>query len=422
MSQIKDIFSREILDSRGNPTVEVEVLLKSGHIGRASVPSGASTGAFEAYELRDEDSHRYYGKGVLRALKNIQQILKPLLIGKSVEDQSAIDALLICKDGSSNKSQLGANAILGISMACAVAKSKWQEQSLFKSFEQNKDFKLPVPLMNILNGGAHADNQLDVQEFMIVPWGFSEFKEALRAGSEVFQSLKKILHEKKLSISVGDEGGFAPHLSKNKQALELAALAIEKAGYKLGDQISLALDVASTEFFKGDNYLFEQKNISGEELGEIYKSWAKEFPILSIEDGFAEDDWSSWIQFTKECGDQIQLVGDDLFVTNVKRLKKGIEQKAANALLVKVNQIGTLTETLNATCLAHKAGFKTVMSHRSGETEDVIIADLSVAMNCEQIKTGSLCRGERTAKYNQLLRIEEELGSQPLYWGKKAFF
>lgn len=421
MSKIKNIQTCEILDSRGNPTLEVEVTLESGAKGRAAVPSGASTGAYEAHEMRDGDKARYHGKGVLKALDNVQNILAPALIGVNVEEQKVIDRTMLELDGTENKSKLGANSILGVSMACAHAGANYHGQALFQYLGHGEDYRLPVPLMNILNGGAHADNGLDVQEFMIVPAFGGSFKEALRAGSEIFQQLKKILSDKSLSTAVGDEGGFAPVLSGNKEALELISMATEKAGYKPGQDIFFALDVAATEFFKDGKYQWEGKGITSDELGSIYKSWADEFPLVSIEDGFSEDDWTGWSAFNKAYGDKLQTVGDDLFVTNPKRLKRGIDEKAANALLVKVNQIGSLTETAAAVSMAHEAGFKTVMSHRSGETEDVTIADLSVAMNCAQIKTGSLCRGERTAKYNQLLRIEKTLGSKASYWGADAF-
>ena len=421
MSKIKSVQTCEILDSRGNPTLEVEVTLDTGVRGRAAVPSGASTGAYEAHELRDGDKARYHGKGVLKALENVEKHLAPAILGKDVEEQGQLDQLMLDVDGTENKSKMGANAILGLSMACAHAGANNKGQQLFEYLGHGENYKLPVPLMNILNGGAHADNGLDVQEFMIVPAFGDSFKEALRAGSEIFQQLKKILSEKSLSTSVGDEGGFAPVLSGNKEALELISLATEKAGYKPGQDIFFALDVAATEFHSDGKYNWEGKQITSEELGSIYKSWADEFPLVSIEDGFSEDDWAGWSAFTGAHGDKIQLVGDDLFVTNPTRLKRGIDERAANALLVKVNQIGSLTETARAVSMAHEAGFKTVMSHRSGETEDVTIADLSVAMNCAQIKTGSLCRGERTAKYNQLLRIEKLLGSKAEYWGSQAF-
>ncbi len=421
MSQIKKITAREILDSRGNPTVEVEVFTESGVMGRAAVPSGASTGAYEAHELRDGD-HRYHGKGVKKAIANITSKIAETVSGLDVTDTSGIDQKMLELDGQENKSNLGANAILGVSMACAKAASLVTNQHVYEflAFDKN-NLKLPVPLMNILNGGAHANNGLDVQEFMVAPVCGGSFSESLRAGSEIFHALKKILNSKSLSTAVGDEGGFAPRLSGNKEALELISQAVDVAGYKLGEDVFFALDVAATEFFKDGKYQWEGQGITAEQLGDIYKSWQNEFPIKSIEDGFAEDDWQGWSTFTKNYGDSMQIVGDDLFVTNPKRLQQGIEQNAANALLVKVNQIGSITETIEAVKLAQSAGFATVMSHRSGETEDTIIADLSVAMASEQIKTGSLCRGERTAKYNQLLRIEDWLGDKAEYRGASAF-
>jgi len=422
MSKITKVHAREILDSRGNPTVEVEVTTADGITGRAAVPSGASTGAYEAHELRDGDKDRYLGKGVQSAIKNITGKMSEVLIGQSVEEQESIDQSMIDLDGTENKSNLGANSILGISMACAKAASLEQNLDVFEYLAFDKsNLKLPVPLMNILNGGSHANNGLDVQEFMVVPVCGGSFKEALRAGSEVFHNLKKILNSKSLSTAVGDEGGFAPVLKGNRDALELISEAVDKAGYKLGEDILLALDVAATEFHEDGMYNWEGKKITAGELGDVYQSWKKDFPIQSIEDGFSEDDWDGWCNFTKNYGSSTQIVGDDLFVTNQKRLNKGIEIGAANALLVKVNQIGSITETKKAVQMAQKANFHTVMSHRSGETEDTIISDLSVAMASEQIKTGSLCRGERTAKYNQLLRIEEKLGSKAVYRGCQAF-
>lgn len=424
MSSIQDVIGREILDSRGNPTVEVEVTLSNGLMARAGVPSGASTGAHEAHELRDGDANRYKGKGVLEAVKNVNSKIKETLIGKTVDDQKSVDDLLLKLDGSENKSNLGANSILGASLAVAKLRALENNIPFFKSLEVKSNYKIPVPLMNVLNGGSHADNNLDVQEFMLVPFGFDTFKESLRAGAEVFHTLKKILSDDSLSTSVGDEGGFAPNLKSNKQALDLLLKAIEKAGYRPGEQIGLALDVAATEFFVDEKYIWEGQKIESSELMDHYSSWKKSYPLLSIEDGFSEDDWDSWITYNARENSQeksIQLVGDDLFVTNVKRLSDGIEKKAANALLVKVNQIGTLSETIAAIKMANSADFKTVMSHRSGETEDVTIADLSVGLGSEQIKTGGLCRSERIAKYNQLLRIEEHLGSKGSYWGKGAF-
>lgn len=422
MSEIAAVKAREILDSRGNPTVEVDIITSEGHVGRAGVPSGASTGAHEACELRDGDKNRYLGKGVQQAVKNVREIIAPEIIGRPVNDQSAIDHLLLKLDGTENKTKLGANAILGVSLACAKAAAVSAELPLFRYVAGGaKTFKLPVPLVNILNGGAHANNGLDIQEFMIVPLIEDSFSESIRAASEVFHQLKKILSQKKMSTAVGDEGGFAPVLKNNEEALQLLMQAIEGAGYEAGKEIKLALDVAATELFDGKNYRWDGKQISGDELISIYKGWSEKYPLISIEDGFSEDDWDSWKKMTAQLGKKLQLVGDDLFVTNPKRLKRGIEEKAANALLVKVNQIGSLTETAEAVSLAQKHNFKTVMSHRSGETEDATIADLAVAMGSQQIKTGSLCRGERTAKYNQLLRIEEMLGELGQYWGNEAF-
>jgi enolase len=419
MSEIVAVHAREILDSRGNPTVEVDIALASGAMGRAAVPSGASTGAHEAVELRD-GGKRYLGKGVLQAVSNVNDKIADQVIGMDAQDQTALDQVLLDLDGTPSKSKLGANAILGVSLAAAKAAAQACGLPLYRYVGGTAACRLPVPLMNVLNGGAHADNGLDVQEFMIVPVGAS-FTESLRAGSEIFHTLKKILSGKNLSAGVGDEGGFAPRLENNRQALELLTSAIETAGYKPGKDIFLALDVAATELYKNGMYTWEKKQISGEELGKIYESWMRDFALTSIEDGFSEDDWASWISFTKNQGSRVQIVGDDLFVTNPERVARGIREGAANALLVKVNQIGTLTETSRAVSMATRACYHTVMSHRSGETEDSMIADLAVAMGCQQIKTGSLCRGERTAKYNQLLRIEEDLGTAAQYWGAEAF-
>jgi len=417
VAKISGLKAREILDSRGNPTVEVEMTLASGVCARAAVPSGASTGAHEAVELRDQDKNRYLGKGVLKAVENVNSVFAPKLVGGELPEQLNLDSLLLELDGTANKSKLGANAILGVSLAAAKARAAEQGLPLYKSLGGDAAVKLPIPLMNVINGGAHADNGLDVQEFMIAPICGGSFGEALRAGAEIFHNLKKLLGERGLSTSVGDEGGFAPRLKTNGEALELLMIAIEKAGYRPGEDVLLALDVAATEFFEGGRYNFESKAMTAEQLGEIYAGWAEMFPLASIEDGFAEDDWVGWIQFTKQYGSKVQLVGDDLFVTNPGRLSRGIKEGAANAILIKVNQIGSLTETRAAVEMAQKASFRTVMSHRSGETEDATIADLAVALGCQQIKTGSLCRGERTAKYNQLLRIEEELGSRAKFWG-----
>lgn len=408
MAEIVSIHGREILDSRGFPTVEVEVLTSTGVVGRAAVPSGASTGAHEAHEHRDGDKKRYLGKGVLQAVENVNSEISEELEGHDIFDQVGIDQAMIDLDGTPNKSRLGANAILGASLACAKAAAQESRLPFYKYIGGVHSHQLPIPLMNVINGGAHADNGLDVQEFMIVP-RLLTFSDSLRAGSEIFHTLKKLLIEKKLATGVGDEGGFAPNLESNEQALELLVMAIEKAGYDLGDEISLALDVAATEFYRDGSYEWEGKKISAAQMSDMYASWTKKYPIVSIEDGLSEDDWDGWKVLTQKLGGTTQLVGDDLFVTNIDRVKRGVKEKCANALLVKVNQIGTLTETIRAVQFAQSAGFNTVMSHRSGETEDVTIADLAVALNCRQIKTGSLCRSERIAKYNQLLRIEEQL-------------
>ncbi|MDG0816785.1 phosphopyruvate hydratase [Bdellovibrio svalbardensis] len=421
MSEIISLVSREILDSRGNPTVEVEVTTAEGNIGRAAVPSGASTGAHEAYELRDGDAKRFLGKGVYKAVDNVREKIAPELLGLQVTEQVYIDKILRELDGSENKANLGANAILGVSLAVAKAAAADSNLPLYRYVGGSQACRLPVPLMNVLNGGAHANNGLDVQEFMIVPTVNNSYAESLRAGAEIFHTLKKILGKKGFSTAVGDEGGFAPKLGSNQEALDLVMNAIVDAGYDPGQNVFLALDVASTELFKDGKYTWENSKIAPSELLGIYKNWAERYPLISIEDGFSEDDWDSWVAATAQMGSTMQLVGDDLFVTNPKRIRQGLEKKAANALLVKVNQIGTLTETFEAVNLAQRYKYKTVMSHRSGETEDVTIADLSVALNCHQIKTGSLCRGERTAKYNQLLRIEEDLGGMGVYWDKAAF-
>jgi enolase len=421
MSKIQSVKAREILDSRGTPTLEVEIETSEGLKARAAVPSGASTGAHEAIELRDKDPKRFLGKGVLKAVNNVREICAPAVMGMSVRDWKAVDKKLIEADGTENKAKLGANAILGVSLACARAGALTEKQELFQFLGGSQATHLPVPLMNIINGGAHANNGIDIQEFMIVPTCGGSFREALRAGSEIFHTLKKILDDDGFSVAVGDEGGFAPKLKGNRAALEYVMKAIEKAGYKPGQDVSLALDVAATEFFKEGEYDWEGESKCAEEVTEIYAGWAKDFPLVSVEDGLSEDDWFGWMHLTKTIGSKVQTVGDDLFVTNPKRLKDGIAKKAANAILIKVNQIGSLSETLEAIQMAKTAGFRCVMSHRSGETEDTTIADLAVAFDCEQIKTGSLCRGERTAKYNQLLRIEEALGSKASYWGRGAF-
>ena len=421
MSKITTVRAREILDSRGTPTLECEIETEAGVRSRAAVPSGASTGAHEAIELRDKDPKRYLGKGVSKAINNVREQLAQAVKGMDVADWKKIDQTMLKLDGTENKSKFGANAILGVSLAAAKAAALEKKQDLFAYLSDGKATRLPVPLMNIINGGAHANNGLDIQEFMIVPTLGDSFREALRAGSEIFQTLKKILDEEGHSIAVGDEGGFAPKLKGNRAALEFCVKAIEKAGYKPGVEVSLALDVAATELYKNGKYDWEGKTLSAEEVTDIYAGWQKDFPLVSIEDGLGEDDWAGWTHLQSTLGSKLQLVGDDLFVTNPKRLERGIKEKAANAILIKVNQIGSLSETWDAIAMAKKAHFHTVMSHRSGETEDVTISDLAVAFDCEQIKTGSLCRGERTAKYNQLLRIEEALGSKAKYWGKQAF-
>jgi len=421
--KIQRVHAREVLDSRGQPTVEVEVALKNGVIGRATVPSGASTGEHEAVELRD-GGKRFLGKGVARAVENVNRRLAPRLRGKEAQEQAAIDRMMIEMDGTSDKGKFGANAILGVSLAVAHAQARARGISLYRYLGGTAGKTLPVPMLNVLNGGAHADNNVDVQEFMIVPYGVKNFAEALRAAAEIFQMLKKVLHDRSYSTNVGDEGGFAPRVKSITEAIELLLEAIAEAGYKTGSQVALALDVASSEFYDNGRYVFKKsdgRERGHEEMVRLYEDWVRQFPIVSIEDGFAEDDWKGWKMMTEVLGNKIQLVGDDLFVTNKTRLKRGIDSKVANSILVKVNQIGTLTETLETMELAKASGYTTVMSHRSGETEDVTIADLAVATNAGQIKTGAPCRGERTAKYNQLLRIEEELGNRAVYAGKKAF-
>ena len=420
MSVINSVTAREILDSRGNPTVEVEVKLEDKSIGRAAVPSGASTGAFEAAELRDGGS-RYLGKGVETAVKNVVLKIAPAVIGMNADDQRLLDEKMIALDGTKNKSSLGANAILGVSLATARAAAISSNQSLFKYLGGGSAKTLPVPMMNILNGGAHADTNVDIQEFMIAPIGAPSFKESLRWGAEIYHSLKSVLKKKGLATSIGDEGGFAPNLESNRAALDLILVAIENAGFKAGTQIALAMDVAATEFFEDGKYKFESKALTSEQMIAYYRELLSTYPLVSIEDPLDEDDWSGWAKLTSELGEKIQIVGDDLFVTNIERLTKGIESKTANALLVKVNQIGSLTETIDAVNLAHKNNYRSMMSHRSGETEDTTIADLAVALNCGQIKTGAPARSERVAKYNQLLRIEEQLGSDAIYAGRLAF-
>ena len=420
MSLIKSITAREILDSRGNPTVEVEVRLDDKSMARAAVPSGASTGAFEAAELRD-GGKRYLGKGVEGAVKNIVEKIAPAVVGLNALDQKVIDEKMIALDGSKNKSNLGANAILGVSLAVARAAAVSTGQSLFKYLGKVEAKTLPVPMMNILNGGAHADTNVDIQEFMVAPIGASTFKESLRWGAEIYHSLKSVLKSKGLATSIGDEGGFAPDLASNRAALDLILQAIELAGFKAGSDIGLAMDVAATEFFENGKYKFEGKELTTEQMITYYRELVAAYPLLSIEDPLDEDDWNGWTDLTAQLGDKIQIVGDDLFVTNPERLQRGIESKSANALLVKVNQIGTLSETIAAVTLAHNNNFKSMMSHRSGETEDTTIADLAVALNCGQIKTGAPARSERVAKYNQLLRIEEELATAAVYAGRTAF-
>ena len=421
--KIQGVHAREVLDSRGQPTVEVEVQLKDGIQGRATVPSGASTGEHEAVELRD-GGKRFLGKGVAKAVENVNRIMAPRLRGKEARDQAAIDRLMIEMDGTPDKGKLGANAILGISLAVAHAQACAQDVSLYRYLGGAEAKTLPVPMLNVLNGGAHADNNVDVQEFMIVPYGMKSFREALRSAAEIFQTLKKVLQDRSYGTGVGDEGGFAPRVKSTAEAIELLLDAITKAGYKAGAQVALALDVASSEFYQNGEYVFKKsdgRKRGRNDMVRLYEDWVRQYPIISIEDPFAEDDWDGWRMMTAALGKKIQLVGDDVFVTNKARLQRGIESDVANSILVKVNQIGTLTETFETMDLAKKWRYTTVMSHRSGETEDVTIADLAVATNAGQIKTGAPCRGERTAKYNQLLRIEEELGSKAVYAGKKAF-
>ncbi len=420
MSSISDVRAREILDSRGNPTVEVEVTLDDDSVGRAAVPSGASTGAFEAVELRDGDE-RYLGKGVIQAVIAIEDEIMPAVIGFDATDQRFIDDTMIALDGTPNKARLGANSILGVSMAVAKAAAQSSGLPLYRYIGGPNAHLLPVPMMNIINGGAHADSDVDFQEFMIAPIGADSFHDALRMGAEVYHSLKSVLKSNGLSTGLGDEGGFAPNLPSNRAALELISEAITKAGFKLGADVALAMDVAATEFFKDGKYHVEGTARSTEQMIELYAQLVKDFPIVSIEDPLAEDDWDSWVHFTLVMGDQIQIVGDDHYVTNTERISKGIELKSANALLVKVNQIGSLTETAESVEMAHRAGFTTMMSHRSGETEDTTIADLAVAFNCGQIKSGAPARSDRVAKYNQLLRIEEDLDETARYAGRSAF-
>jgi len=418
---IEAVGAREILDSRGNPTVEVEVLLEDGIVARASVPSGASTGAFEAYELRDGDKKRYGGKGVQKAVSAVIDTIGPALEGFDATDQRLIDRAMIQLDGTDNKQKLGANAILGVSLAVAKAAADSADLPLFRYVGGPNAHTLPVPLLNIINGGSHADNDIDVQEFMIVPLGASSFSEALRWGVETYHSLKSLMQSKGLSTGLGDEGGFAPNLSSNREALDLIATAIEQAGFTLGHDIALATDVAATEFYRDGSYHFENKQLSALELTAYFADLAANYPLVSIEDPLQEDDWEGYQHFTAELGSKVQIVGDDLFVTNPVRLQKGLDLSAANSILVKVNQIGTLTETLDAVSLAQRAGYTAILSHRSGETEDTTIADLAVATDAGQIKTGAPARSERVAKYNQLLRIEEELAEAAVYAGRSAF-
>ncbi|MFG3339344.1 phosphopyruvate hydratase [Glycomyces sp. NPDC048151] len=421
MAAIEDIRAREILDSRGNPTVEVEVLLEDDTLQRAAVPSGASTGAFEAIELRDGDKNRYLGKGVEKAVDNVNGPIRDALIGIEASEQRLVDQALLDADGTPDKSNLGANAILGASLAVAKAAADSAELPLYRYIGGPNAHLLPVPMMNILNGGSHADSNVDVQEFMIAPIGAPTFKEALRWGAEVYHALKSVLKERGLSTGLGDEGGFAPNLDSNRAALDLISVAIEKAGYKLGTDIAFAMDVAATEFYTDGAYLFEGQKKTGEEMSAYYEELIAAYPFVSIEDPLSEDDWAGWAALTAAVGDRLQIVGDDLFVTNPERIRRGIDEKAANGLLVKVNQIGSLTETTDAVEMAHRAGFGCMMSHRSGETEDTTIADLAVAMTCGQIKTGAPARSDRVAKYNQLLRIEEDLGDAARYAGASAF-
>lgn len=420
MSYISEIFARQILDSRGNPTVEVDVITDEGAVGRAAVPSGASTGIHEAVELRDDDKKKYVGKGVLKAVKNVNSVIAPALLGHDVADQTGLDAMMIELDGTPNKGKLGANALLAVSMAVAKAAAEEAALPLYRYVGGTNAKTLPIPMMNILNGGAHADNKIDFQEFMIMPVGAPSFSEGLRWGVEIFHALKSVLKKKGFSTNVGDEGGFAPNIQSNEEAIDTVMQAIQASGYKAGSQIVIAMDAANSELWdaKKKKYVFHKsdgKQLSSDQLVKFWENWVKQYPIVSIEDGMAEDDWNGWAALTKAIGSKCQLVGDDLFVTNVTRLQTGIDKNIANGLLVKVNQIGTITETINAVTLAQHNGYNTIMSHRSGETEDTTIADLAVALNCGQIKTGSASRTDRIAKYNQLIRIEEQLGSSAIY-------
>lgn len=423
MSTIKSIHAYEILDSRGNPTIACEVNLNTGIKGLAMVPSGASTGSREALELRDQDPKRFGGKGVLAAIKNVNDLISPELKGLKINEQAKLDQVMLELDGTENKSRLGANAILGVSLACAHAAANDAHLPLFRYLNQDGKVSLPVPMMNIINGGAHADNNLDFQEFMIVPWGAPSFSEAIRYGAEIFHALKKTLHKKGLNTNVGDEGGFAPNLSSHEAALSAISEAIQSVGLKLGEDVAFALDPASSEFYQDGHYVLESENkkLDSAQMVDYYQKLCQAYPIISIEDGMAENDWHGWKLQTEALGKNTQLVGDDLFVTNVKILKRGIDEHIANAILIKLNQIGTLTETLAAIHMAHQAGYKSIISHRSGETEDTTIADLAVATHAGQIKTGSLCRTDRVAKYNRLLAIEQMLGKEARYAGKHAF-
>tara|TARA_B100000242_G_scaffold61110_1_gene36725 strand:- start:12298 stop:13581 length:1284 start_codon:yes stop_codon:yes gene_type:complete len=427
MSIIKRVIGRQIIDSRGIPTVEAEVFLENGIRARGIAPSGASTGKYEAIELRDNDPNSYFGKGVSKAISNVNTIISKHLVGESVNNQLKIDQKLIDLDSTENKSKLGANATLAVSLACASASAKSKNKFIFESFGSRNIYTMPVPMMNILNGGSHADNSIDMQEFMIMPVGANTFKDAVKMGVEIFYCLKSLLKSKKLSTNVGDEGGFAPNLSSNEHAIEVILKSVENAGYKIEKDIVLSIDAAASEFYCPKQKIYHFKKSSGikkttSEMIEFWKSWINQYPIFSIEDGLDEDDWQGWSELNKEIGDKVQLVGDDLFVTNEKKLIRGIKEKAANAILIKPNQIGTLSETINTIDLAKANDFNTVMSHRSGETEDTIIADLAVAFGTSQIKTGSLSRSDRVAKYNRLLRIEEEIGNKNIYLGKKIKF
>jgi enolase len=423
MSNIKSVHAREILDSRGNPTMEADVLLESGAFGRAAVPSGASTGAREAIELRDGDKGRYLGKGVQKAVANVNDIIAPALLGDDADDQAALDNKMIELDGTHNKAKLGANALLGVSLAAAHAMAAEEGRPLWQRLANGRAPVLPVPMMNIINGGAHANNSVDMQEFMVLPFGFDSFSESLRAGVEIFHALKSVLNGKGMNTAVGDEGGFAPDLPSNEAAVEVILEAVEKSGYRIGEQVGLGLDVASSEFYKDGKYHLESEGKSFDSAGfaEYLASWARQYPIISIEDGMDESDWDGWAEHTRLLGDDVQLVGDDLYVTNTEIFQRGIDMGITNSILIKLNQIGTLTETLNAIAMAENAGFSAVVSHRSGETEDATIADLAVATTATQIKTGSLCRSDRVAKYNQLLRIEDALGANAKFAGAAAF-